>query len=62
MNRTPSLPPRSPRVYYIVLACALALVLRAGAVGAQIELTVAPAMARGPGDAPVTIVEFSDYQ
>jgi protein-disulfide isomerase len=27
-----------------------------------VELTVDPAMVRGPADAPVTIVEFADYQ
>jgi protein-disulfide isomerase len=28
----------------------------------QVNLTVDPAMTRGPAGAPVTIVEFSDYQ
>jgi protein-disulfide isomerase len=30
--------------------------------GAQVELTVEPAMVKGPVDAQVTIVEFADYQ
>jgi protein-disulfide isomerase len=29
---------------------------------AQVDLTVDPAMTRGAANAPVTIVEFSDYQ
>jgi len=44
---------------------ALALTLAAQGVGpaaAQIELSASPAMTRGPVHAPVTIVEFSDYQ
>jgi hypothetical protein len=53
--------PWSPRVYYII-AGAIALVLWAGAGAAQPDLTVAPGMVKGALDAPVTIVEFSDYQ
>jgi len=36
----------------------------AWAVGAaaQVSLSVSPTMVKGPIDAPVTIVEFSDYQ
>ncbi|MBI3636967.1 MAG: hypothetical protein HY216_12285 [Candidatus Rokubacteria bacterium] len=29
---------------------------------AQVDLSVDPAMTKGPVDAPVVIVEFSDYQ
>ena len=29
---------------------------------AQVDLTVTPAMTRGPEGAPVTIVEFVDYE
>jgi hypothetical protein len=32
------------------------------AAGAEVNLTVHPAMVKGPNDARVTIVEFSDYQ
>jgi protein-disulfide isomerase len=49
-------------VYTIVLACAFALAPGAGHAPAQVQLTVTPFMTRGPADAPVTIVEFSDYQ
>ncbi|MEK7386016.1 MAG: hypothetical protein AABZ83_06210 [candidate division NC10 bacterium] len=47
-------------MYTIILACAL--VFSAADLPAQVELTVAPFMAKGPADAPVTIVDFSDYQ
>jgi hypothetical protein len=40
----------------------LVLVSLALPAGAQIEITVDPAMAKGPVGAPVTILEFSDYQ
>ena len=53
---------QSARVYTILLGCALALALGAGRAPAQVELTVMPFMTKGPADAPVTIVEFSDYQ
>jgi len=29
---------------------------------AQVEITWSPSMVKGPSGAPVTIVEFSDYQ
>lgn len=60
MSRAPNPTPRSPRVYTIILACAL--VFAAAEAPAQVELTVTPFMAKGPADAPVTIVDFSDYQ
>ncbi len=51
------------RVYYILLA--LALVVPGAVACAQeqsLEVSVEPAMAKGPTTATVTIVEFSDYQ
>jgi hypothetical protein len=38
------------------------LVLGATPAPAQVNVTVQPFMTRGPAAAPVTIVEFSDYQ
>jgi len=57
---------RSARVYYRWFR-ASALLLLALATGvarahAQVEITFDPAMIKGPRDAPVTIIEFSDYQ
>jgi len=43
----------------------VSLLLAAGAVApaaAQVELTVTPAMTKGPENAPLTIVEFSDFE
>ena len=60
---------RPPRVYYRYLRYLLVIVVLLAAsaarpplAGAQIELTVYAAMVKGPADAPVTIIEFSDYQ
>lgn len=57
---------RPPRVYYnrslVIAALALAVLAFPRDIGAQIELTVYAAMVKGPAAAPVTIVEFSDYQ
>jgi len=57
---------RPPRVYYSFLVAILALggaaVVTPTVVGAQIELTAYAAMVKGPAEAPVTIIEFSDYQ
>jgi len=52
-----------PRAHYSLLCVALlcAPLFLAAAAGSA-EVTIDPALARGPADAPVTIVEFSDYQ
>lgn len=44
--------------------CLLALLVALSSSGvlAQIEITLAPSMVKGPSSAPVTILEFSDYQ
>ena len=41
---------------------ALTQALGASPVAGQVELTVTPTMVKGPAEAPVVIVEFSDYQ
>ena len=38
------------------------LALSAARTHAQVEISINPAMVKGPRDAAVTIVEFSDYQ
>jgi len=62
---------RSARVYYTSRWMTLApLALVVALVGAsfplralaQVEITWSPSMVKGPAGAPVTIVEFSDYQ
>ncbi len=58
---------RPPRVYYssiatTLLALAFAAALLAPRARAQVEITWLPSMVKGPSGAPVTIVEFSDYQ
>jgi hypothetical protein len=57
---------RSAREYYRWLrAAALLLVvlaLAAARTHAQVEITINPTMVKGPRDAAVTIIEFSDYQ
>jgi hypothetical protein len=57
----------SPRVYYSPMWMTLSLLALLVAssparVLAQIEITLAPSMVKGPSGAPVTTVEFSDYQ
>lgn len=55
-----------PRVYTICALLLLArLALTAGPGAAQapvVDLSVEPSMVKGARTAPVTIVEFSDYQ
>ena len=46
----------------LLAASLLACLLAAPASRADVEMTVDPAMVKGPADARVTIVEFSDYQ
>jgi hypothetical protein len=55
---------RPPRVYTIWAGTLLVLLAVAGALPAQtpVELTIEPTMVKGAAKAPVTIVEFSDYQ
>lgn len=47
------------RVYTIVLISIVTVTL---AAAAPLRITVEPTMTKGPANAPVTIVEFSDYQ
>jgi hypothetical protein len=52
--------PWSERVYTIVLV--FILVIAGAGVAAPVRITIDPTMVKGPAAAPVTIVEFSDYQ
>ena len=65
MNRVRCTTTRPSRVYTRRAALiALLLLVTAGLAGAEpvVELTAEPEMNKGPREAPVTIVEFSDYQ
>ena len=59
---------KTRRVYYTCVGARLALLTLAIAlawparVSAQVEITWSPSMVKGAPGAPVTIVEFSDYQ
>ena len=57
---------RSARVYYRWLRAAALLLVGLGAgaarTHAQVEISINPMMVKGPRDAAVTIIEFSDYQ
>ncbi len=48
------------RVYYSLPV--LFLLVAGEPVSGQVSLTIDPAMTKGPSTAPVTIVEFTDYQ
>ena len=64
MNGVRSSTFRRPRVYtlHIVLLVLLLALARDARSAEMLNLTVEPAMVKGPANAPVTIVEFSDYQ
>jgi hypothetical protein len=49
-------------VWALLVGLGVAAGLYLPALAQVVELTVHPAMVRGPADAPVTIVEFADYQ
>jgi len=49
-------------IWALLVPLALLAVLVAPPAAAQVEITWSPSMVRGPSGAPVTIVEFSDYQ
>jgi hypothetical protein len=53
------LSPWSVRVYTIVIVSILGFTV---IDAAPIRITIEPMMTKGPASAPVTIVEFSDYQ
>jgi hypothetical protein len=44
------------------LLALVALLTSPGGAQTPADLTITPAMVKGPAGAPVTIVEFSDYQ
>ena len=46
----------------MLVLLALSVALGSPRALAQIEITWSPSMVKGPSGAPVTIVEFSDYQ
>jgi hypothetical protein len=56
------------RRVYTILSVLMALLLGAGIsvadsqAPAPLRLTLEPTMMKGPAGAPVTIIEFSDYQ
>ena len=65
VNGVRSTSARRPRVYTIrILPLVLALAVVRAALGVEMlgDITVEPTMVKGPATAPVTIVEFSDYQ
>jgi protein-disulfide isomerase len=65
VNRVRSTTARPPRVYTIVavrFVLLLALVGLVTGAAEPVDLSVDPVMVKGPATAPVTIVEFSDYQ
>jgi hypothetical protein len=66
VNHVRSTTARRPRVYTrsAALIPLLPILVAIALAGAEpvVELTVEATQVKGPRDAPVTIVEFSDYQ
>ena len=50
------------RPWALLLVPLLLAALPAAPAAAQVDLTVTPAMTRGPEHAPLTIVEFFDFE
>lgn len=59
MNSGSPRTPWSVRVYTIAL---LSILVSALVAATAVRVTIEPAMTKGPATAPVTIIEFSDYQ
>jgi hypothetical protein len=53
---------RRPGGLLVPLLLALGVAAAVAPAAAQVELTVVPAMTRGPEGARITIVEFLDYE
>ena len=51
-----------PGLLALASAAAMALLLLGVPALAQVEVSLDPAMTKGPAGAPVTILEVSDYQ
>lgn len=54
--------PRLTRSTPVYALMALTALVAGGSAAAQVHITIDPVMTKGPAEAPVTIVEFSDYQ
>jgi hypothetical protein len=62
VKRTLHVEHRRPRIYHSLPVLLLLLVGGGDPARGQVGLSVDPAMTKGPATAPVTIVEFTDYQ
>jgi hypothetical protein len=50
------------RSFWVIVAALMSATVAVAAARGQVEITVHPSMVKGASGAPVTIVEFSDYQ